>query len=113
VHKIPGAHYESASTRIYVGGRTETIRSCSVEALEFSEALNTARVPSHEKYERMKKAIEAHKNYAAQAVRGLGIDRHLLGLKLIAKENGITVPELFSDVGYTKSSHYRLSTSQV
>lgn len=44
---------------------------------------------------------------------GYGIDRHLLGLKLIAKENGIELPALYTDEGYVRSSNFRLSTSQV
>jgi carnitine O-acetyltransferase len=113
VHGIPGAHYESASTRMYAGGRTETIRSCSIESLEFSEALNNPTASTQDKYKLMKKAIEGHKLYAADAVRGYGVDRHLLGLKLIALQNGMALHELFTDKGYTFSSQFRLSTSQV
>ena len=46
-------------------------------------------------------------------MNGQGIDRHLLGLKLMAIESGMDVPSLFMDVAYIKSSHMRLSTSQV
>ena len=48
-----------------------------------------------------------------QAINGDGIDRHLLGLKLIAIEQGENVPELFMDSAYTQSTHFNLSTSQV
>lgn len=48
-----------------------------------------------------------------KALQGYGVDRHLLGLKLIALENGIEVPKLYSDAGYIKSAHMRISTSQV
>lgn len=41
------------------------------------------------------------------------MDRHLLGLRLIAAENGMETPKLFQDAAYTKSGHMRLSTSQV
>jgi carnitine O-acetyltransferase len=66
-----------------------------------------------EKFQKLKAAIDVHKKYVSQAVQGYGIDRHLLGLKLIAKENGMDVPALYSDEGYVKASTYRLSTSQV
>lgn len=46
-------------------------------------------------------------------MQGLGVDRHLLGLKLAAKELGIEVPKLFFDPGFVRSSHMRVSTSQV
>jgi len=42
-----------------------------------------------------------------------GVDRHLLGLKLIAKENGLKIPELFSDKGFLASTNFQLSTSNV
>ncbi len=46
-------------------------------------------------------------------VQGEGVDRHLLGLKLIAQENNIELPKLYSDPSYTRSNYHRLSTSQV
>lgn len=46
-------------------------------------------------------------------MNGYGVDRHLLGLKFAAIEAGMDVPSLFMDVGYLRSSHMRLSTSQV
>lgn len=112
LHHMPGAHYESAGTRLYVHGRTECIRSCSKESVAFSKAMVESK-SDEEKLQKMKAAIDAHKRYVSAAVQGFGIDRHLLGLKLIAKENGIKVPALYSDEGYVKASTYRLSTSQV
>lgn len=112
LHHVPGAHYESAGTRLYVHGRTECIRSCSKESVAFAKAMVESK-NDQDKLGKLKAAIESHKKYVNLAIQGLGIDRHLLGLKLIAKENGIAVPELYSDEGYVKSSTYRLSTSQV
>ena len=51
--------------------------------------------------------------FLLQVVRGEGVDRHLLGLKLIALENGIELPDFFKDPAYTRSVYHRLSTSQV
>ena len=112
LHHVPGAHYESAGTRLYVHGRTDVIRSCSNESIAFSKAMLESK-DDQEKFKKLKAAIDSHKKYVNQAVQGFGIDRHLLGLKLIARENGLPVPELYSDEGYVKSSTYRLSTSQV
>ncbi|CAH1735571.1 unnamed protein product [Chironomus riparius] len=112
LHHVPGAHYESAGTRLYVHGRTECIRSCSKESVAFAKAMVESK-DDKEKVQKMKDAIDAHKKYVSQAVQGFGIDRHLLGLKLIARENGIEVPALYADEGYVKASTYRLSTSQV
>lgn len=112
LYQEAGAQYESAGTRLYVHGRTDVIRSCSKEAIAFSKAMMESK-NDMEKVKKLRAAIESHKNYVNAAVQGFGIDRHLLGLKLIAKENGIDVPALYSDEGYVKSSNYRLSTSQV
>lgn len=113
LHQVPGAHYESAQTRMYVGGRTETIRSCSNESVAFSRAMCDYKMSDEDRLRALKDAINSHKKYANMAVQGLGVDRHLLGLKLIASENDIPLPEIYQDEGYLKSAHMRLSTSQV
>ena len=51
--------------------------------------------------------------FSIQATNFEAIDRHLLGLKLTALENGIPLPELFRDKAYGYAMHFRLSTSQV
>ncbi len=48
-----------------------------------------------------------------QAITGMAIDNHLLGLREIAKELKLEKPELFSDTTYATSIHFILSTSQV
>ncbi len=46
-----------------------------------------------------------------------GVDRHLLGLKLVAmedeEEKSLGMPELFKDRAYAESSTFRLSTSNM
>lgn len=44
---------------------------------------------------------------------GEGVDRHLYGLKMIAKSEGIELPELYKDIGYKKSTYFTLTSSQV
>ena len=48
-----------------------------------------------------------------QVVNGEGIDRHFLGLKRLAMENGVDLPKLFMDPVFERSSYWQLSTSQV
>ena len=48
-----------------------------------------------------------------QAINAKGIDRHLLGLKLIAMENNLPKPALYDHVSYKRAMHFVLSTSQV
>jgi carnitine O-acetyltransferase len=50
--------------------------------------------------------------YATWAANGQGVDRHLFGLKKCVKP-GEEMPELLTDEGYTKSSHWEMSTSQL
>ncbi|GAB0099293.1 uncharacterized protein DMENIID0001_151450 [Sergentomyia squamirostris] len=112
LHGVPGAHYESAHTRLFVHGRTETIRSCSNESVAFAKSMMESGSDEN-RVEKLMAAIKSHKDYTMMAIQGKGVDRHLLGLKLTAKENNMKIPELFNDAGFVKSSHMRLSTSQV
>nr|CAD7426931.1 unnamed protein product [Timema monikensis] len=113
LHKVPGAHYESAGLRKFIHGRTETIRSCSQESVDFAMKMLSSTATNEEKYEALLAAINGHKNYVIECVNGHGVDRHLLGLKLIAVENGLEIPALFKDPAYIRSTHFRMSTSQV
>ncbi|XP_070531659.1 carnitine O-acetyltransferase-like isoform X1 [Ptychodera flava] len=113
IYSQPTATYESASLRRYRLGRTDTIRSCTTDSVNFCKAmLNDKKTPS-EKYRLLRKAVEAHKTYTNEALFGDVIDRHLLGLKLTAIESGLNVPEIFMDPAYQTAMHFKLSTSQV
>lgn len=48
----------------------------------------------------------------AKAVEGKGVDRHLLGLRLLLKPDE-PKPAIFTDPAYAYSSHWNLSTSQI
>ena len=48
-----------------------------------------------------------------QAISGKGIDRHFLGLAMIAQENNIKLPDLYRDPNLIYSKTWRISTSQV
>jgi len=113
LQKVPGAHYESGGTRQFIHGRTEVIRSCSIESVEFAKAVTQQEGSSSDRFVLMKRAVQAHNSYAKLAVAGLGVDRHLQGMKNIAVENGLEPHPLFSDTGYVRSSRMRVSTSQV
>lgn len=64
IHKVPGAHYESAATRKYIHGRTETIRSCSVESIAFAKTMLDKGKTIADKVVALREAIESHKKYA-------------------------------------------------
>ncbi|XP_030631191.1 carnitine O-acetyltransferase isoform X1 [Chanos chanos] len=107
------ATYESASLRMFRLGRTDTIRSASIDSARFVKAMDDPIVPSTEKVSLMEKAVRAHRGYTDMAIRGQAIDRHLLGLKLQAIEDLSALPEIFMDTSYAVALHYNLSTSQV
>lgn len=66
IHKVAGAHYESAATRKYIHGRTETIRSCSVESIAFAQTMLDKSKTDSEKADSLKKAIDSHKRYCVE-----------------------------------------------
>lgn len=69
LHKTPGAHYESAATRMYIRGRTETIRSCSIESIEFAKSMLNSQSSPKERVAALKGAINAHKKYTVQVIK--------------------------------------------
>ncbi|XP_050782150.1 carnitine O-acetyltransferase isoform X2 [Gopherus flavomarginatus] len=107
------ATYESASLRMFRLGRTDTIRSASVDSLKFVEAMDNPSKQNQEKVELLRRAAQAHRAYTDMAIRGNAIDRHLLGMKLQAIEDLVSMPELFMDTAYAVAMHFNLSTSQV
>lgn len=104
--------YETAHTRLFYHGRTETTRSLSVESVAFCRAMTTTGVSEGERYEKFKAAIEAHGAMVKDAMMGKGIDRHLLGLQIAAEITGAK-PSLFTDPSFVKSRRFGLSTSNV
>lgn len=68
IHKVPGAHYESAATRKYIHGRTETIRSCSVESIDFAKTMLDDQKSNEEKVAALKEAINSHKKYSLEVI---------------------------------------------
>ncbi|XP_010767318.1 carnitine O-acetyltransferase-like [Notothenia coriiceps] len=107
------ATYESASLRMFRFGRTDTIRSASSASAAFVKAFDDLSKQNTEKVDLMEKAVHAHRAYTNMAISGQAIDRHLLGLKMIALEEKVSVPEIYTDPAYSKALEYKLSTSQV
>lgn len=104
--------YESASTRKYKEGRTETIRSCSDDSTAFCKAHHDPSVPREEVVRLFRTALASHSKYTADAGDGHGVDRHLFGLKKLLQQ-GESLPEIYQDPAYGYSSSWYLSTSQL
>ncbi|XP_055587299.1 choline O-acetyltransferase isoform X2 [Uranotaenia lowii] len=128
--------YESASTRRFLLGRVDCIRSASMEALEWAKAMCqgeganvTLESDKEEDYsceaansdsrkkdhlrELFRCAAARQTEVMVQNILGYGIDIHLLGLREASKELNGTVHDLFTDEGYKIANCFLLSTSQV
>jgi carnitine O-acetyltransferase len=104
--------YEAASTRMFKGGRTETIRTASLEALAFVKSMDSPMVDAQEKVALLRAAFAEHAKRGKEASAAQVCDRHLLGLKLIAPEAGVTeLPAFFSQEIFTRG--WELSTAQL
>lgn len=106
--------YESASTRSCRLGRTETIRVASNEARALALAMDDPAMSAADRIARARAAFAEHSRRGRDASAGFGVDRHMLGLKLIAPEAGVAeadLPRLFAMPIHTLG--WELTTAQV
>nr|XP_033945490.1 peroxisomal carnitine O-octanoyltransferase isoform X3 [Pseudochaenichthys georgianus] len=116
MHKRPGSCYETAMTRKFYHGRTETMRPCTQEAVNWCKAMMDPSCDAGSRRKAMLAAFNMHNNLMVEAQDGQGFDRHLLGLYLIAREEGLPTPDLFMDPLYSLSGgggNFVLSSSLV
>ncbi|OSD04766.1 carnitine acetyl transferase [Trametes coccinea BRFM310] len=107
-----GGTYEAASVRKFLKGRTEAIRVVSAQSDAWVQSMDDASADAAQKLALFKEAVKAHGTYARAAGNGQGVDRHLLGLRLLVKE-GEQMPAMFSDPVVKRSSYWVLSTSAI
>uniref|UniRef100_A0A8C4E1M0 Choline/carnitine acyltransferase domain-containing protein n=1 Tax=Dicentrarchus labrax TaxID=13489 RepID=A0A8C4E1M0_DICLA len=101
------------SQRMFRGGRTEYIRSPTNQTLKFILAFDDPSVSREAKVQLFREAVDAYAALTDQALKGHGIERHLLGLKLQAIEEGLSIPKIFMDTAYGLATHWKLRTGQV
>lgn len=114
-HKFYGKNrptYESAATRRFQQGRTETCRTVSDESVAFCNAMANPDASPQECQQKLRAALDAHVKYISDASDGRGVDRHLFGLKKCLQP-GEDVPALFKDAAYAYSSTWYISSSQL
>jgi carnitine O-acetyltransferase len=104
--------YESAATRRFQQGRTETCRSVSDDSVAFCRAIQDGEQSNEEIAAIFRKAVASHVEYISAASDGKGVDRHLFGLKKLVAE-GEELPAIFKDPAFGYSSTWRISTSQL
>ncbi|OQR96495.1 choline/Carnitine O-acyltransferase [Thraustotheca clavata] len=103
--------YESASTAAFKHGRTETIRSCTNEAVAFCKAMQNSSASASDQAAALRTAVKKHSELTKNGVMGQGCDRHLYGLRKMAEIQGLDTPALFKLPSYDIMSHIILSTS--
>lgn len=116
LHGRPGCCYETAMTRFFYHGRTETVRSCTAEAVRWCQCMQDPVATALERKQMMLQAFAKHNKMMKDCSTGKGFDRHLLGLSLIAREEGLPVPEVFTDPLFSRSGgggNFVLSTSLI
>ncbi|KAJ1942274.1 Carnitine O-acetyltransferase mitochondrial, partial [Linderina macrospora] len=104
--------YESSMTRKFLHGRTETCRSVSNDSAAWCRAMASSKTTRAERIELFRKAAATHTQLTREAIEGKGVDRHLLGLRMVLQP-GEEKPRIFEDPAYAYSSHWYLSTSQI
>ena len=100
----PFPTYETATTRYFYHGRTETVRSCTREALELAKAAEEAGNAAGDLKPLLDRAVARHDHLMDLGKRGLGCDRHLLGIAVAAEEEegDSSLPEIFTDPAFEK-----------
>ncbi|GAA5900930.1 choline/carnitine O-acyltransferase [Sporobolomyces salmoneus] len=120
-HNKPAGTYEAAQTRRFQMGRTETVRILTSATVNFVKSMLDSSLPASEKLARFQRAVKQHGQDMKKASNGLGIDRHLFGLKMIAnetldqaeKDKVLGEGGLLGDSLVKESSTWRMSTSQI
>lgn len=100
--------YEASMTRLYREGRTETVRSCTIESSEWVKAMENSTKTTQERVKLLQKACNRHQELYLEAMTGKGVDRHLFCLYVVSKYLEIDSPFLNEVI----SEPWRLSTSQ-
>lgn len=100
--------YEASMTRLYKHGRTETVRSCTVESSAWVKSMEDKSSNSVERVRLLQVACKLHQAGYLEAMCGAGIDRHLFCLYVVSKYLKIESPFLKDVIG----EPWRLSTSQ-
>lgn len=104
--------YESAATRRFQLGRTETCRTVSDDSVAWCNSMADMSLDDKARVDLFRKATNSHIEYITAASDGKGVDRHLFGLKKLL-EPGQELPAIYKDPAFGYSSSWYLSTSQL
>eukprot|EP00123_Amoebidium_parasiticum_P017011 comp23677_c0_seq6/m.40543 comp23677_c0_seq6/g.40543 ORF comp23677_c0_seq6/g.40543 comp23677_c0_seq6/m.40543 type:complete len:716 (-) comp23677_c0_seq6:437-2584(-) len=107
-NKVTPLTYESSMTRLYLHGRTETVRSATMDSKKWVLSMFDESVAPEERMKLFQKACGAHQDRYRDAMSGLGVDRHLFALYVVSQ--GLGVDSEF--LKHALKEPWRLSTSQ-
>ena len=101
--------YEASMTRLFREGRTETVRSCSIESAAWVKSMSDPEAKNEDQIKLFREACEYHVKQYRDAMTGKGVDRHIFCLYVVSKYLELDVPFLKQVL----SEPWRLSTSQI
>jgi len=112
--------YEASQVRKFLHGRTETTRSCSLESAKWVKSMGLREDPRKNangdsrqaRKALLEEAAATHVEYLKAAGEGMGIDRHLFGLRMLVGASE-EIPALFDDHLFNKAKKWRVSTSHL
>jgi carnitine O-palmitoyltransferase 1 len=100
--------YEASMTRMFREGRTETVRSCSIESTAWVKSMVDANETNERRRSLFRVACDYHQTQYRNSMTGKGVDRHLFCLYVVSRYLEIDTPFLKEVL----SEPWRLSTSQ-
>uniref|UniRef100_A0A915ATG6 Choline/carnitine acyltransferase domain-containing protein n=1 Tax=Parascaris univalens TaxID=6257 RepID=A0A915ATG6_PARUN len=121
-HKKLAPAYETASTRRFFHGRTETVRSCTASLAKLVRLIIDDSAENAILQATFVEAYETHNQLMAEAMEGRGCDRYLYGVSKIIDQfnkerlSKIPRPEIFTDPAWKLcggDGNFALSTSFV
>lgn len=103
--------YEPVMTKTFYHGRTEAMRSATVQAKELCETWCDKSKTREQKLHALRVATIEHSRLVKECSVGMGVDRHLFSLKCIAERQGMPLPAFFESEAWKMLNHTILSTS--
>ncbi|KAF6077163.1 carnitine palmitoyltransferase 1C [Phyllostomus discolor] len=101
--------YESTMTRLFLEGRTETVRPCTREACLFVRAMADKEKTDPQCLALFRLAVDKHQALLKAAMSGQGVDRHLFALYIVSQFLHRQSPFL----DQVHSEQWQLATSQI
>lgn len=106
--------YEPAMTKSFLHGRTEAIRSVTMESKKFVEMYYSTKTSDYEKLNALRDAMKTHTKITRECSVGQGQDRHLYALECLwdrLYKTERNKPQLFTDKGWALLNNTVVSTS--